>query len=215
MKLIDHDNIAYRRLWRASGGNRYNGAFYYSKEIVANIIPNIRTDRGWVTVNVPGRAFDHSIVFIHNNLNPGRYEWLKRFKDLVLVCGVPSTVDKVSHIGKAVYLPLSVDVAYVSQFARAKDRDTAFFGRKGKSKGHDFGDADVVFGMKREKMLPLMARYRRVYAVGRTAIEANVLGCEVLPYDGRFPDPSFWKVVDNGEAAAMLQKILDDLDGRR
>lgn len=213
--IIDHDNLEYRRKWRASGGNRYNGAFYYSKEIVKNIIPKVVTDRGWVTVNVPGKAFDHAIVFIHNNLNPERYEWLKRYKDLVLVCGVPSTVDKVSHIGKAVYLPLSVDVAYVEQFRCEKDKDTAFFGRKGKSYGHDFGEADVIFGMKREKMLPLMARYRRVYAVGRTAIEARVLGCDVLPYDERFPDPSIWKVVDNLEAAAMLQEILDDLDRRR
>lgn len=214
MNVIDHNEPAYRRRWRASGGNMFNGAFYYSKEIVANIIPNVDTDRGWVTVNVPRKAFDHSIVFVHNNLNPERYEWLRRFRDLVLVCGVPSTVEKVSHIGKAVYLPLSVDVGYVEQFRCEKDRDAAFFGRKGKSVGHDFGGADVVFGVKREKMLPMMARYRRVYAVGRTAIEAKILGCEVLPYDERFPDPSFWKVVDNREAAAMLQEILDGIDGR-
>ena len=68
--------------------------------------------------------------------------------------------------------------------------------------------------MKRQDMLPIMARYRRAYAVGRTAIEARILGCDVLPYDPRFPDPSVWKVVDNREAAAMLQKILDGIDGR-
>ena len=212
--IIDHDNVAYRRRWRTSGGNRYNGAFYYSKEIVANIIPNVKTDRNWVTVNVTGKAFDHSIVFVHNNLHPEHYEWLRKYRDVLLVCGIPSTCAKVAHIADAVYLPLSVDVGYVEQFRCEKDKDTAFFGRKGKSHGHDFGDADVVFGMKREKMLPLMARYRRVYAVGRTAIEARVLGCDVLPYDERFPDPSIWKVVDNLEAAAMLQKILDGIDGR-
>lgn len=212
--IIDHDDRDYRRRWRRSGGNRYNGAFYYSKEIVKNIIPNVSTDRNWVTVNQVGRALDHSIVFVHNNLHPEHYEWLRRYDDVLLVCGVPSTCAKVAHIADAVYLPLSVDVAYVSQFRCEKDRDTAFFGRKGKSYGYDFGDADVVFGIKRQEMLPIMARYRRVYAVGRTAIEARVLGCEVLPYDPRFPDPSFWKVVDNLEAAAMLQKILDTYDGK-
>lgn len=211
--IIDHDDAEYRRRWRNSGGNRYNGAFYYSKEIVKNIIPNVVTDRNWVTVNVAGKAFDHSIVFVHNNLHPDHYEWLRCYDDVLLVCGVPSTVEKVSHIARAVYLPLSVDVAYVEQFRCEKDRDAAFFGRKSKSSGHDFGGADVVYGLKRQEMLPTMARYRRVFAVGRTAIEARILGCEVLPYDERFPDPSIWKVVDNLEAAAMLQGILDGIDG--
>ena len=212
--IIDHDNSEYRRRWNRIGSDRYNGAFYYSKEIVANIIPNVRTDRNWVTVNVRGKALSHSVVFIHNNDHPEHYEWLKRYRDLVLVCGVPSTVDKVSHIARAVYLPLSVDVVNVEQFKCEKDRGTAFFGRKGKAKGRDFGDADVVFGLPRERMLPIMARYRRAYAVGRTAIEAMILGCEVLPYDERYPDPSIWKVVDNREAARTLQSILDEIDGR-
>ena len=54
--IIDHDNSEYRRRWNRIGSDRYNGAFYYSKEIVANIIPNVRTDRNWVTVNVRGKA---------------------------------------------------------------------------------------------------------------------------------------------------------------
>lgn len=215
--IIDHDDRDYRRRLSRSGGNRYNGAFYYSKEIVKNIIPNVDTDRNWVTVNQVGKALDHSIVFVHNNLHPEHYEWLRRYDDVLLVCGVPSTVDKVSHIARAVYLPLSVDVKYVEQFKREQDRDTAFFGRRGKANGHDFGDSDVIFGIPREKMLPLMARYRHVYAVGRTAIEAKILCGEdsVLPYDPRFPDPSVWEVLDNREAAAMLQDILDDYDGRK
>ena len=59
-----------------------------------------------------------------------------------------------------------------------------------------------------------MAKYERVYAVGRTAIEAVALGCEILVYDGRYTDPTFWKVVDNLEAAAMLQEMLDSIDGK-
>ena len=59
-----------------------------------------------------------------------------------------------------------------------------------------------------------MARYRNVYAIDRVAIEAKVLGCSVLPYDRRFPDPNFWEVIDSRDAAKMLQGILDDIDGK-
>lgn len=212
--IVSHDHPAYRRRWNRMDGGRYNGAFYYSKEIVKNIIPNVKTDRNWVTVNEIGKAFDHSIVFVHNNMHPDHYEWLRKYRDCILVCGVPSTVGKVSHIHRAVYLPLSVDVAYVERFRCEKTKDAAFFGRKKKAIGYDFGDADVIFGMPRQEMLPIMAMYRRAYAVGRTAIEAKILGCDVLPYDPRFPDPSVWEVVDNLEAAAMLQDLIDDIDGR-
>ena len=58
-----------------------------------------------------------------------------------------------------------------------------------------------------------MARYKRVYAVGRCAIEAKILGCEVLPYDERFPNPDVWTVLDSKMAAKILQSQLDIIDG--
>jgi hypothetical protein len=66
--------------------------------------------------------------------------------------------------------------------------------------------------MEHDELLREMAKYRRVYAVGRTAIEAKILGCEVLPYDQRFPDPSIWKVLDSMDAAKMLQRLIDKID---
>ena len=102
-----------------NGPGRWNGAFYYSQEIVNNIIPNVKTDRNWITINVPGVACDHSVVFIHNNKTPEAYGWLSKYKDLVLVCGVPETCEKVSGLGKAVYLPLSIDTTFVSGSASA------------------------------------------------------------------------------------------------
>lgn len=212
--VIDHNDRMYRLRWSFMGDNRWNGAFYYSKEIVKNIIPNVSTDRNWVTVNERGRGTDHSIVFVHNNLHPEHYEWLKKYDDVILVCGVPETVGKVEHIHPAIYLPLSIDVDYVKKFEREKDRDTAFFGRPGKSTGYDFGDADAVCGMRRDKMLAEMARYRKGYCVGRCALEFKALGGEVLPYDPRYPDPGIWQVLDNREAAKILQDKLDEIDGR-
>ena len=213
--IIDHNAPLYRLRWERSAENRYNGAYYYSVEIVQNIIPLVRTDRHWATINSPGECLEHSIFFVHNNLNPRAYDWLSEIDDLVLVCGVPSTCEKVAHLGHAVHLPLSVDVAYVEGFKAPKDKGTAYVGRASKRKGREFDGADIIEGLPRDELLAEMARYERVYAVGRTAIEARILGCEILPYDDRFPDPSVWQVVDNREAAAMLQTILDDHDGVR
>ena len=73
-KIIDHNHPRYKLQWAAAGVNRFNGAYYYSQEIVNNIIPNVQTDRPWITVNVPNLAYDRAIVFIHNNLHPEMYD---------------------------------------------------------------------------------------------------------------------------------------------
>ena len=217
MIIVDHDHKDYRRRWDRCGKARWNGAFYYSQEIVKNIIPNVDTDRNWITVNVNGRAADHSVVFIHNNLHPEHYEWLKSYNDLVLVCGVPETVTKVEHIAPAIYLPLSIDVEYVERFKVPEDQrhGVAFVGRKQKRKMPGITLPDGIRnieGLPRPKMLEEMAKLESVYAVGRTAIEAKALGVNVLPYDERFPDPDRWAVIDNLEAAKILQTKLDAID---
>lgn len=221
--IYDHTHQFYRHRWQYTGGNRYNGAFYYSQEIVKNIIPLIRTDRHWITVNIPVDnhepqfsrcCADHSIVFIHNNLHPENYEWLSKYDDLILVCGVPETMEKVEHLGSPIYLPLSVDVKEVRSYKKRKTKDTAYAGRESKCKGIEFPPGvDFLHGIRREILLDRMAEYRRIYAVGRTAIEAKVLGCEILPYDERFPDPQIWKVLDNRDASKILQEALDKIDG--
>lgn len=212
--IINHEHYRYKQKWKKIGQNRYNGAYYYSKEICANIIPRVKTQRNWITINIPNVGCDHAIVFIHNNLHPEHYDWLSEYDDLVLVCGVPETCKKVAHLGKAVYLPLSVNVAYVEQFKTDhKDRGTAYVGRRSKAnRGVLPKDISYLCGMPREKLLKEMARYKRVYAVGRTAIEAKILGCEVLPYDRRFPDPDLWQTLDNAQAAVMLQEMLNEID---
>ena len=61
-------------------------------------------------------------------------------------------------------------------------------------------------------LLAEMAKYKRVYAVGRSAIEAKILGCKVMPYDERFPDPGRWQILDTRDAARMLQNKLNSID---
>lgn len=211
--IIDHNHPSYRRQWNNLGTDRFNGAYYYSKEITENIIPLVETERNWITINIHGVGTSHSVVFVHNNKNPKVYEWLKNYSDLILVCGVPTTVKKVEHLGKAVYLPLSVDVEYVEQFRQRKSKGMAFVGRENKIKYGDIPDGiECLCGMDRPSLLTEMAKFRQVFAVGRCAIEAKILGCEVLPYDKRFPDPRVWQIVDNKDAAQRLQRLIDEID---
>ena len=210
--IIDHNHKFYKRKWGLAGEARYNGAYYYSQEIVENIIPKIKTDRNWVTINIPGACVDHSIVFIHNNVDPGRYEWLKNFKDLILVCGVPETCNLVKNLGTPVYLPLSIDIEYVKSFKTKKTKDTAYAGRSDKKTDEIPKGTDLIEGLNRFEFLKAMAPYKKIYGVGRVALEAKVLGCEILPYDPRFPDPSIWTVYDNSEVIDLLQKAIDGRD---
>ncbi len=192
-----------------------NGALLYSKEIVKYFIPTIKTTRNWVTIRVVPHAFNHSIVFIHNNLNPWFYDYLTNYEDLVLVCGIRETCDKVKHLGKTIYLPLSVDVEEVEKYKTTKTKEICYAGRKGK-----YASCNVHLStphlqdLEHEELLRQMAEYKKVYAVGRTAIEAKILGCEILPYDPRYPDTNLWQILDSKDAAKMLQKELDKIDGK-
>ena len=214
--IIDHTDRRYRDTWELLEGNKYNGAYYYSKEIVENIIPRVDTDRHWITVNAKGAGIDHAIVFVHNNIHPEHYEWLKTYgyKDLIMVCGIEDTCEKVEHIGTPIYLPLSIDVEYVKQFKTEKTKETAYAGRKPKRIGYKLPEGiDYLEGMPREIFLEELAKYKTVYAVGRSAIEAKALGCRLKAYDERFPKVSRWKVIDNAAVAKILQAKLDEIDG--
>lgn len=214
--IISHTHPRYQRIWDRAGENRYNGAYYYSREIVQNIIPRVATDRNWITVNMQGAGCNHALCFVHNNLQPEKYDWIHQygFQDVILIC---STMDTWHHFDdegwKALYLPLSIDTEYVKSFERPKTKKVAFAGRKTKTIfGNLPDDIDYICGMKREDLLSAMAEYEQIYAVGRTAIEAKALGCEVLPYDVRYPNPELWQVKDNKEAAELLQEKLNIID---
>lgn len=212
--IIDHTSKSYLERWNALGDNRFNGAYYYSKEIVENIIPRVKTDRNWITLNTYGDGLDHSIVFIHNNINQDVYNWLLDYHDLILVCCLPETCKKVEWIDKSIYLPLSVDVDYVKQFKRKKTEDSAYVGRLMKFKNIELKEnVKMLTGMPREELLPEMAKFKKVYCWGRCAIEAKILGCEVLPCNPAFPDPNFWKILDSTDAAKILQKKINEIDG--
>ena len=212
MKIFDHTSYEYRISSINPGTN--NGAYFYSKEIVENIIPRVKTDRNWVTIKVVGRCYDHSIVFIHNNNHPEWYDWLKHYKDLVLVCGVPDTVPKLQErlpMHHVIYLPLSIDTKYVKKFKTKKTKAACFAGRASK-KTKDLPDnIDSIQNISRDELLAEIAKYKTVYGVGRVALEAKCLGAKIGIYDSRYPK-DIWKVIDNADAALMLQEELDKID---
>lgn len=225
-KIISTDDpnyIGYCKVHHPNGKGHYNGAYYYSKEIVKNIIPNVKTSRPWDTLGMRFmHTYDHAIVFIHHNINHDKvYKWLRNYRDLVLVCGTPITLGwaKTMKGHHAIYLPLSIDTEYVKRFRTDKTKDTCYSGNRWafKRKYEDKLPDNVEFppqNLPREKLLKWIAPYKNVYAIGRCAIEAKVLGCNILPFYDPYPDPSFWKVIDNKDAAKLLQEELDRLDGR-
>ena len=216
--IVGTKHPAYRAKRAKMGFCRFNGAYYYAKEIEENIIPYVETDRNWILLNLPPNCADHSIVFAHQNLYTSVYEWLKDFKDLIIVVGVKSSINKLKKYGKVIYLPLSINVKELEIYNQyiKKDRDVAYAGRRAKLgfEGINLPKCDHITNVNRDQMLTQMARYKNIYAVGRTAIEAKALGCNVLPFDPRFPDPEIWKVLDNREAAKILNKKIREIDGK-
>lgn len=220
--IFDHNRPAYQRLMALSGKSRNNGAFHYSCEIVKNIIPSIKTNRSWVTIN-SGECENGAIVFIHSNVEIEKnYAWLRNYNDLICVCSNKQTCKEIEMrgIGKAIYLPLSVDVAEIEKHKKpAHVLQACYAGNMYGWKQIDIrkyvpAGTQYLTDMSRNEFLERLSMYRVVYAIGRCAIEAKVLGCEVRTCDHRYPDPEMWQVLDNKDAAKMLQKELDKIDGK-
>ena len=226
-KIIDTTDPnyeAYCKMHHPNGKGRHNGAYYYSKEIVKNIIPNVETYRPWDTLGMKFmRTNDHSIVFLHHCLSWDRvYSWLDRYNDLIYVCSTKPTYDWAkSKNKKAIFLPLSVDVEYVKQFRTKKTKRACYAGNRWAFKREDENKniPDYVdfppANLPREEMLKFIAPYRELYAIGRCAIEGMVLGCKIKPFYHVYSDPDYWKILDNKDAAKILQEALDNIDGTK
>ena len=224
--IIDHNHPEYIKLRNKFKKGKFNGCWYYSHEIVDNIIPNVQTERDWNTV---GRELsgmhDGMIVFLHDNSTPWHYDWLKKYNDLILVCSSQYTADSVKYSGRTILLPMSIDTEYVKQFRVAKKtKGTCFVGNPwvlDNIRGSDLdpehstvpSGIDILNGMKREKLLKRLAQYRRAYAIDRCAQEAIVLGCELLKLNTRYSVDGVGQVLDNRDAAKILQDELNKIDG--
>lgn len=167
------------------------------------------------------RSLDHAIVFIHHNINHDKvYGWLRQYKDLVYVCSTKASVSWATDQlnGSTVFLPLSIDTEYVSQFKTEKTKEACYAGNIWGFKKPDikkYVPEDVDFPPKnlpREELLKFVAPYKVCYAIGRSALEAKCLGCKVKNCDSRY-EGAQWSLLDNKEAAQILQEALDQIDG--
>ena len=219
--IIDTNNETFIRKNKRLKKGMFNGAYYYSQEIVKNIIPYVKTKRPWDTLTMRKiGTVNGAICFLHQCIEMDKaYDWLKGYEDLVLVASSPYVYDWAIQNGyKAIYLPLSIDTEYVKQFKTKKTKDTCFCGNIWKFRkdeiaetipeGVDFQPPNIC----REELLRFMAPYKKVYAIGRCALEARCLGAEILQCYKKFP-VEHWELIDNKEAAKMLQVELDKIDG--
>ena len=203
--------------WQDTHVGVNNGAFWYSKELLENIVPKIKTKRGWCLINVENQCQDDMIVFIHNNAHPENYEWLKDYKNLILVCSQPKTLNAMIEMFPkfhCIYIPLSIDTTYVKQFkAKRKTKGTAFFGRLAKCPQSLLSDdgIDKLGDLPREDLLRTVAKYKKVYAIGRCALEAKCLGCQVISHEGEYEGVDF-QLLDNKDIIPELQRLLNEID---
>lgn len=211
--IIDHTNRFYTNILP-------NGALIYSMNIVKNIIPKVETKRNWVTIDCK-QCMDNSIVFIHSNVDFDRYEYLRKYKNLVLVASQNYTVQELRKrkLGDyVIYLPLSVDTKELRKYKNLKPHyrgGTCYAGRPDKPYVEGLRlnrDIDMLCGLTHPDMLTRLNNYQYCYAVGITAIEAKFMGCTLLPFDRRYPDVKVWKILNPSDAAKMLQKKLDKID---
>lgn len=219
----DPNYIAYCKVHHQNNKGHFNGAYYYSQEIVKNIIPNVKTNRPWDTLGMRFlRSADHAIVFIHHCKDWERvYRWLRKYNDQALVCSTKPTYEwaKTVYGAHPVFLPLSIDIEYVKQFAAPKTKGACYSGNRWSFKRADEQKnipADVEFppeNLPREELLKFIAPYRELYAIGRCALEGLALGCKIKPFYHVYMDPSYWKLLSNQDAAKILQKELDKIDG--
>lgn len=94
--IINHENRAYRR--------KYGLADYEPErelsEQICELIPKVKTDRDWFTVNIK-QATDGAVVVVHSVAG---YDWLEHYKDLILICPNKGIAKAVRKFGRAVVL---------------------------------------------------------------------------------------------------------------
>lgn len=224
MKIIGADTKEFSEARNRLVHGKYNGAYFYAKEIEQNIIPRVKTDRPWDLLGKRSTgSFDNAIVFLHNNAEHEKIYggWLgKYYKNQIFVVNQPSTERYVKSLGlPCIYLPVSCDLDYVRKFRTKKTKEVCHVGNRWGWRRADiekYVPAGVEFApwdMKRDELLRFMAPYKKVYAVARCAVEAKALGCEVLKCQSDM-DPEDFPMLDNKEAAKILQKELDKYDKR-
>ena len=222
--LNSYTDANYKAL-RATVGDPENGLNSYTHLIEDKMAPLLNTERPIDSMGLSAlRSADHAIVFIHHNLSPDtHYDWLHKYRDLVLVTGIPATYSLLQfafpepdyHI---ILQPVPVDTDYISQFKAKHTLHYAYAGNPYDFKQSDLHhflppDTPMLTGLPHDQLLREMSLYKYIYAVGITAVEAQVLGCKLKQCDSRFPNPELtFPVTDYKDAVQNIQTHLDFID---
>jgi hypothetical protein len=210
--IYDHTHIQFKQERQKLKTGKYNGAYYYSKELVKNIIPFIKTDYNWITSNVTENiVLNHTIVICHDNCMPeSTYAKYRNFEDIIFICSSFQTARAVEIHGNPIYIPMSIDAQYVSKFKTKKTKKEAFAGNVwGFKKGYLPENVDIITELPREQFLKEMAKYEKIYATGRTRLEAVCLGCETefMKFPRSYEEES--DLYDNKDVIKLIQNEID------
>lgn len=167
----------------------------------------------------PSTAPDNCIVFVHSNNALDRYDYLLKYKNIVLVCSTNHSKQELIAKGhrQVIYVPLSIDTEYLAKFKSETKSGTIacgnvwaftsdtknYFRSKGIPHYHD---------LQRDELLALMGQSERVYAIGRTAMEAIYLGAEVIQPEKEYPVEKYTTYYTQDDAIKMMQEQLDNLE---
>lgn len=211
MRVQGTNETEYKK-WRNSlKSGQFNGAYFYAKEIEDIILPKLEGDFFINTVAVqlyePKQIPDGAIVVAHDN-----YHTVERYspyfgKNITWICSKYDAYFKLMGRGeRAVLVPMSVDTEYVRKVAGKprKTLDTGFFGNAWDFKESEMTKlytqgVELISNLTREEALKRMAKFKTMYAEGRCAIEATVLGCDV-------------KLIEYPDFPAEPVQVLDSRD---
>lgn len=213
----DTNDPNYRMKYEQLDNNsKHNGAYYYSKTFEKDIVPYVNTDRPWNIIGFKEcGGVDNMITIIHNNLDPGKsYLFLRKYADTVSISNVKKSAEAVLQYSHSIFLPPCVNVKEVRKFGRGikKDQVACFAGNPWKAYRDDIEKYVPAwvhrFGvMPREELLPIVAHYKQVYAIGVTAVESRALGCEIMKRSSEY-DPEEFPLLDVHDAVKCIEHAL-------
>lgn len=217
MIIQDHNTEEYKQRYDSITTGKHNGAYYYSKEIIENFIPNIITDYNWQTI-YHNKAPEHCIVFVHSNNNLALYNYLLQYDDVILVCSTKHSQEQLLLKGhkQVIYVPLSIDVEYLSKFKSETKRGTIACGNvwafTAVTKTYFIQNKIPHYhDLERDELLTKMGNTKTVYAIGRCAMEAIYLGANVIQPDKEYPVEKYDTYYTQTDAIRIMQEQLDIL----
>ena len=221
MKTIiqDHNTTEYLIAQSTLKSGKFNGAYFYSKEIVESFIPNIKTTYNWQTINHQ-TAPEHTIVFVHSNNALERYDYLLKYNDIILVCSTHNSLNQLKRKGhkKVIYVPLSIDTDYLDNFKNHNKKEGIIatgnqWAFTTETKNY-FKNNNIkhYYDIPREELLTLIANAETVYAIGRTAMEAIYLGANVIQPDKEYPVEKYTTYYKQEDAIRILQEEINKYD---